>query len=179
MGDMAIRWCKRLLADSLGNLETAKQLMFFFAATHDIGKTSVIFQSKPSYPLKTPIDDYLIERLVLVGLDMPNYEEQINAKNSPHAFAGEVMLQIRGCPRSIGATIGSHHGMPSDFGDYNADNYYSSYGEHYFGRPENRQAWQRYKMSFFNLPWSKLDIPKLLIFLVFHKKHKYFTRACL
>lgn len=151
---------KRLLADSLGNLETAKQLMFFFAATHDIGKTSVIFQSKPSYPLKTPIDDYLIERLVLVGLDMPNYEEQINAKNSPHAFAGEVMLQIRGCPRSIGATIGSHHGMPSDFGDYNADNYYSSYGEHYFGRPENRQAWQKVQDEFFQFALEQAGYTK-------------------
>src|SRR5690554_1099847 len=98
---------KRLLADSLGNLETAKQLMFFFAATHDIGKTSVIFQSKPSYPTKAPIDDRLIEGLFLAGLDMPNYEDQNNSKNSPHAFAGEVMLQIRGCPRSIGATIRS------------------------------------------------------------------------
>src|SRR5690554_4826151 len=49
---------KMKLADSLSSQKIAEQLLIFFAATHDFGKTTVIFQSKPHYPSKYPIDDF-------------------------------------------------------------------------------------------------------------------------
>lgn len=139
---------KNKIADSLGSQEIAKQLLVFFAATHDLGKVTVIFQSKPHYPSKYPLDDFLIEGLSLAGLEMPAYEEQTNSKNSPHAFTGEVMLRLRGYPKSIAAVIGSHHGVPSNFEDWSVEEYYNGYKEHYLGKPEYHQAWVNVQNEF-------------------------------
>ncbi|MGI6040600.1 MAG: CRISPR-associated helicase Cas3', partial [Eubacteriales bacterium] len=154
------------LAQSLGSFETAKQLLVFFAAVHDLGKVTVIFQSKPSYPTPYPIDYDLIEKLFLAGLDMPDYSGQTDPQKTPHAMAGEIMLLTRECPKSVAVVVGSHHGKPSDF-EYTAEDYLYAYRQHYIGGKEHNHAWLSVQNEFMEFILSNSgfgefsDIPEI------------------
>ena len=103
----------------------AKKLLVFLSYTHDIGKLTVAFQDKIK-TLKTIPDDPF----------------KIN-----HAWAGEGILNYLGCPASVSAIVGAHHGMP--FCADNSRRFFSkslckNFGERLWGNDEKKwtQAWE-------------------------------------
>lgn len=88
------------------------QLVQFIGFEHDIGKATANFEVKQSYDLDKTLDDILIEKLIRAGFDGLNSDELSSPKASPHAKAGEALLERFGVSKSIGAIIGGHHGRP-------------------------------------------------------------------
>lgn len=63
---------------------------------------------------------------------------------TPHALAGEVILRYFGCPESISAIVGGHHGIPTEYDkveDQNLENPRNDIigYENYFGRTETNR----------------------------------------
>lgn len=94
--------------------EAAQKLVKFVGFAHDIGKATPAFQMKKSYDRDTALDEQLIEKLSRGGfLDLDDL--YLSSPNkSPHALAGEAILEDNGVPSAIGAIIGGHHGKPAD-----------------------------------------------------------------
>lgn len=92
--------------------EELQKLVKFLGFSHDIGKATPAFQTKPSYGGDRSLDDQLIEKLVRSGFSGLNDLSLSLAKYSPHAKAGEAILEKFGIPESVGAIIGGHHGKP-------------------------------------------------------------------
>ncbi|KRM12890.1 CRISPR-associated helicase/endonuclease Cas3 [Lentilactobacillus farraginis] len=92
--------------------EELQKLVKFLGFSHDIGKATPAFQTKPSYGGDRSLDDQLIEKLVRSGFSGLNDLSLSSAKYSPHAKAGEAILEKFGIPESVGAIIGGHHGKP-------------------------------------------------------------------
>lgn len=89
-----------------------EQLVNFVGYFHDIGKATPAFQTKPSYNRDYELDDQLIEQLLRSGFEkLAEYEPAFRSK-SPHALAGETILETSGLNTSVGAIIGAHHGKP-------------------------------------------------------------------
>jgi len=131
------------LAQSVENsIETAKRIFIFLAAIHDLGKATVVFQTRPSFPALKHIDDILIEQLILAGLGVPAFLERENPECCHHAFTGEILLLLRGCPRSIAVVVGSHHGKPSNFECPNPEKqYFNEYKRYYVGEESQQENW--------------------------------------
>lgn len=107
---------------------TMVKLVKFLGYSHDIGKATPAFQLKKSYQHDTIIDATLIEKLIQAGFTQLDQTCLPNAKLSPHAKAGEAILEGFGVPVSIGAIVGGHHGRPlsmTPFGEM--DNYPDNY----------------------------------------------------
>lgn len=94
--------------------EATQKLVKFVGFVHDIGKGTPAFQMKKSYDRDTALDEQLVEKLSRGGfLDLDNL--YLSSPNkSPHALAGEAILEDNGVPAAIGAIIGGHHGKPAD-----------------------------------------------------------------
>ncbi len=95
-----------------------KRIALFLAIFHDFGKSSLTFQAKiaeGSDELHKLHDD--------VGLCTPSADDLDlrNSKEMPHGIAGEILLLIKGCPASIAAVVGAHHGRPWENGPKTAD----------------------------------------------------------
>ncbi|HBG02792.1 MAG TPA: CRISPR-associated endonuclease Cas3'', partial [Firmicutes bacterium] len=115
------------------NEEMAKNLSGFLAATHDIGKATPVFQSKPSFYQSHDLDRELLEKLErdgFVGITK-YYGRLMNPEKTPHAIAGQVLLESYGVGSDISSIVGAHHGTPvedkseisSQLGSY-ANNYF-------------------------------------------------------
>ena len=115
------------------NEEMAKNLSGFLAATHDIGKATPVFQSKPSFYQSHDLDRELLEKLErdgFVGITK-YYGCLMNPEKTPHAIAGQVLLESYGVGSDISSIVGAHHGTPvedkseisSQLGSY-ANNYF-------------------------------------------------------
>lgn len=83
------------------------RLCRFLALTHDIGKAIPTFQAK----IGAALPDAL-ERLIASGLTAKPIGEYTCAGMLPHALASEVLLLEAGCPQSLAAIVGAHHGKP-------------------------------------------------------------------
>lgn len=111
--------------------EEFQKLIKFIGFFHDIGKATPAFQIKPSYNGDRSIDYEIIERLVRSGFTELDDLSLMSPSKSPHAEAGEAILENFGVPVSVGAIIGGHHGKPlqnipkNQINDYTA-NYYQS-----------------------------------------------------
>ncbi|WP_461224032.1 CRISPR-associated helicase Cas3' [Lacticaseibacillus suihuaensis] len=92
------------------------QLAKFLGFTHDLGKATPVFQTKRSYDFNQALDGELIERLLRVGFhDLEGLEHELTAASaSPHALAGEALLERAGVPDAIAAIVGGHHGRPAN-----------------------------------------------------------------
>ena len=93
--------------------EDIKEIAFFLSVFHDYGKTSLTFQAKiteGSQELHRLQND--------VGLYTPPIDgpELRDGKEMPHGIAGEILLLIKGCPASLAAIVGAHHGKPWEKG---------------------------------------------------------------
>lgn len=107
-----------------------KKLAIFLAAVHDIGKAIVVFQYK--------IGDKLPERksaLEASGINFNASHDKGKAKQTPHALAGEEILNLLGCPECVSAVVGSHHGVPAEnFQDLSMPKFEIAFYENYYGR---------------------------------------------
>ncbi|WP_179394519.1 CRISPR-associated helicase Cas3' [Lacticaseibacillus absianus] len=92
-----------------------RRLLKFIALAHDLGKGIAAFQRKPSYGGSQAIDHVLTEQLIragFMGLDQARIEDP---EQSPHALAGEALLERAGVPVSVAAIIGGHHGRIAEY----------------------------------------------------------------
>lgn len=101
----------QIIANGLTDKEIQK-LIKLLGFCHDIGKATPVFQIKPSYNGDRFLDDELIERLIRSGFKNLDNLVLTSPSKSPHAKAGEAILENLGVPLSIGAIIGGHHGKP-------------------------------------------------------------------
>ena len=88
-----------------------KKTALFLSLVHDIGKSTVGFQYKIAFTVQ--------ERAQLLKnyLDIPDRMDMTEIRNIPHAYAGESILIYNGCPESIAAVVGSHHGVPAELAE--------------------------------------------------------------
>lgn len=94
--------------------EEAQKLIKLVGFTHDLGKATPAFQTKQSYDRDDELDDDLKEQLEQNGFLRLEDVRLASAQKSPHARAGEAILEAFGMPSSIGAIIGGHHGKPEN-----------------------------------------------------------------
>ncbi len=153
--------------------ETIWNTALFLALFHDYGKASMAFQARileGCFELK--------RKIVSAGLDVPliSDPELRLSGELPHGAAGEVMLLINGCPASLAAVVGAHHGKPwakgTDIGldieEYLHDDPLAvykelNYGLCLWGGKSRREVWLETQKTFFNwalsvLPFESLDI---------------------
>ncbi|WP_201346629.1 CRISPR-associated endonuclease Cas3'', partial [Lactobacillus nasalidis] len=88
------------------------KLVMFLCYIHDLGKATPAFQTKESYNHDYQLDEELLNRLArrsFKGLDDLRLQ---NRGKSPHARAGEAILEKAGLNETVAAIIGGHHGKP-------------------------------------------------------------------
>lgn len=73
--------------------EAGQQLAGFLGAVHDLGKATPVFQIKKSYNGDQDLDDQLMEHLIQVGFDQLGDLILASPRESPHALAGEALLE--------------------------------------------------------------------------------------
>lgn len=136
---------RNLLQGDLTDIEIEK-LVKFVGFFHDIGKATPVFQTKISYNRDIELDNALTEKLIRSGFDNLDEFIPLDSNRTPHAIAGESLLENAGLNESIGAIIGSHHGKPADD---NFDYYYdqiSQYTSNYYQSDINeklQESWQQ------------------------------------
>lgn len=133
---------KHLLSSVLSSTEV-QQLVNFLGYIHDIGKATPAFQLKQSYIHNTDLDRNLIEKLVrngFTGLDQLNLQ---NINKTPHALAGEAILETFGLNKSVGAIIGGHHGKPQDI--LTVENIIANYTANFWQSDLNSKQQNRWK----------------------------------
>lgn len=90
-----------------------EHLIKFVGFFHDIGKATPAFQTKPSYNRDQELDSELLEKLLRHGFtDLSDFMPS-DRRKSPHAIAGETILEENGLDVSVGAIVGAHHGKPA------------------------------------------------------------------
>ncbi|AMB99969.1 CRISPR-associated helicase Cas3 [Aerococcus urinaehominis] len=93
---------------------TGRCLAEFLGAVHDLAKATPAFQVKRGYTNTPDLDSFLIEELEHFGYKGLSLKDLPSASKSPHAKAGQVLLEVFGVNRDIASIIGGHHGRPLD-----------------------------------------------------------------
>ncbi|MBR1392309.1 MAG: CRISPR-associated helicase Cas3' [Ruminococcus sp.] len=117
----------------------------FLAAVHDIGKAAVGFQYK--------ITRAVAERLSALehcGIFIPDAMDMGSVRDMPHALVGEIILNYFGCPETVSAIVGAHHGVPAQKGevqDLNCERkeikrYRNFFGDNEDGRETIENCWK-------------------------------------
>lgn len=101
---------KEYLSSSLGESET-KNLLAFLGVAHDIGKASPAFETEECSRHDKEIDTFLLNKLEKNGFTKISQFDPILSNKSKHAKLGEALLESEHLDESIGAIVGSHHGM--------------------------------------------------------------------
>lgn len=133
---------KHLIQGTLSETTNTKliKLLGFF---HDFGKATPTFQVKKSYQNDKKLDQNILNRLLsndFTDLEAFNNSLPIRQK-SPHALAGEALLEKAGLNTSIGAIIGGHHGKPTGR-FFNADDQIGTYNSNYYTTDKVNPKWQ-------------------------------------
>lgn len=114
------------------NEEEAKRLVKFLGAVHDIGKATPVFQMKENrFSSSMDLRNQLIDKLEQNGFDELEQFDLINANNSHHALASEVLLSNYGVKDDVGSIAGAHHGKPVDYKEY-LNNQIDAFPKNYF-----------------------------------------------
>lgn len=144
---------RRLVIDSLSepSEETAKQLVEFLAAVHDIAKATPAFQIKQGFANSVDLDIQLLERLERGGFTGISILKLPSPNKSHHALAGQTLLSWYGVNDDIHSIISGHHGKPIDKKWQFEEQ--SSYLENYFqdedaGSPVH-QKWKKIQVDIF------------------------------
>ena len=114
------------LCDECGGREKLFSTLKFCALVHDIGKVTVVFQSRIRDAVEfSPFAEYV---------DLPKSGSFERISETPHALASEAILLKFGCLRGIASIAGAHHGKPTaltadvcnqiEGGYKNPDNFY-------------------------------------------------------
>ena len=140
-----------------------EQLVKFVGYFHDIGKATPAFQTKPSYNRDYALDDELTEKLLQSGFEkLAEYNPSSRSK-SPHALAGETILENAGLNTFVGAIIGAHHGKTvGEF--FDSQRQFNTYTSNYLlsDGNENLQAeWQKTQQELIDYGLSVTITPPL------------------
>jgi CRISPR-associated endonuclease/helicase Cas3 len=113
--------------------QLARQLVRFLGAVHDLGKATPVFQSRPSHFSSRDLDWELLEKLEKVGFVgiTKFYDSLMNPSASPHALAGQALLESYGVSQDISSIVGAHHGIPA-VNEREVSPQLSSYTKNYF-----------------------------------------------
>ncbi|MFC6164803.1 CRISPR-associated helicase Cas3' [Lactiplantibacillus dongliensis] len=118
---------RQILRGSLSE-ERTQRLIRFVAFIHDIGKATPAFQLNRSRDGDDLLDSQVKSRLYYSGLIKEMESRLASPSKSPHALAGEAIVEHFGIPESVGAVIGGHHGKPADEApSEQIDNYTANY----------------------------------------------------
>lgn len=134
---------RAILQDEFGEEETEK-LIKFVGFFHDIGKATPAFQTEPSYNRDQEIDQELLEKLLRSGFSKLDDFYSSSRRESPHALAGEALLESNGLNDTVGAIIGGHHGKPASI---SPDDQISDYTSNYFQSDQNEKLQDQWKNS--------------------------------
>ena len=104
---------RNLFLQNMSDIDVQK-LVRFLGYIHDIGKATPAFQTKESYNHDRDLDYDLLEHLLRNGFTNLDQLHLANARRTPHALAGEAILEREGLNTSVGAIIGGHHGKPQN-----------------------------------------------------------------
>ncbi len=97
------------LCAECGGREKLFSTLKFCALVHDIGKLTIVFQSR--------IYDAVDFSPFAVCVELPKSSSLVNASDTPHALASEAILLKHGCPKGVASIAGAHHGRPSALAD--------------------------------------------------------------
>ncbi len=131
---------KNAITDGLDEV-SAEQLLVFLAAVHDLGKAIPAFQFGRSFPFHGPLDEQVHDAILFTGLPGCEPAAFFNRSVTPHALAGQLLLEAAGCNRNIASIVGAHHGKPQSY-DALVTRRISAYDYNYHLGSEGRIAWQ-------------------------------------
>lgn len=97
------------LCAECGGREKLFSTLKFCALVHDIGKLTIVFQSR--------IYDAVDFSPFADCVELPKSGSLVNASNTPHALASEAILLKLGCREGVASIAGAHHGRPSAWAD--------------------------------------------------------------
>ncbi|TPR19564.1 CRISPR-associated helicase Cas3' [Apilactobacillus timberlakei] len=165
---------RNIIKDAFKNSsdESAEQLVKFIGVTHDIGKSTPAFQLKNSYQGIKKLDEEMQKKLYYNGFLSTDFKiyPLPSPQNSPHALAGEVILEKFGVNRSIGSIIGGHHGAPVNYDKVVNDNLTNNIENYYFKTQKDNsihKKWLNIQKDLFNWALSRSgynnvdDIPQI------------------
>ncbi len=131
--------------------ESAKNLVQFLGAVHDIGKATPAFQHACGIQMSPDLDAVLWERLEREGFSDFSSLNLISAKYSHHSIAGQRLLSSFGVKEDIASIVGGHHGRPIDNMEL-CDNQ-KSFSKNYFQNENSKdpihQKWEREQRAVF------------------------------
>ncbi|WP_267202588.1 CRISPR-associated endonuclease Cas3'' [Limosilactobacillus kribbianus] len=128
---------QRIIQQDLTDDEV-ESLVKFVGYFHDIGKATPAFQTKASYNGDHELDNVLMEKLLRTGFNRLNEFSPASRRKSPHALAGETIMEQAGLDPTVGAIIGAHHGKPVDE-YFNFRRQYSTYRENYIQSDKDKK----------------------------------------
>jgi CRISPR-associated endonuclease/helicase Cas3 len=96
--------------------EIGKNLYFFLAGIHDLGKATPAFQLK-SNSFMRDWDNLVRMEQEDCGLHVKNSYCESNA--IPHALASHILLKKQGLDESLAVVLGGHHGKPPELAKLN------------------------------------------------------------
>lgn len=97
------------LCAECGGREKLFSTLKFCALVHDIGKLTIVFQSR--------IYDVVDFSPFADCVELPKSSSLGNASDTPHALASEAILLKLGCREGVASIAGAHHGRPSALAD--------------------------------------------------------------
>ena len=112
------------------NEETAKSLVQFLGAVHDLGKATPAFQRMYGATNSIDLDYILWEKIESQGFVDFTSLRLSSPRFSHHALAGQTLLTSFGVNEDIASIIGAHHGRPID--DKQMCKEQQSYPKNYF-----------------------------------------------
>lgn len=146
---------KQIIIQSLDKKdeELAKQLTGFLASIHDLGKATPSFQAKSSFFNSRDLDLVFIDKLEKVGFKDIEHLDLMCARKSPHALAGQALLESYGVSSDIGSIIGGHHGKPIDSSEtvnYQLTSYTANYFQNQDAKDSVHKKWANTQKEIFN-----------------------------
>lgn len=139
---------------------SAEQLLVFLAAVHDLGKAIPAFQFGRSFPFYGTLDEQIHDAILLTGLPGSESIGFFNRSRTPHALAGQLLLEAAGCNRNVTSIIGAHHGKPQSY-DALVNKRISAYDYNYHLGSEGRVAWQAVQQELIGYALSLADLDHL------------------
>lgn len=142
MGNLIDYWlpesAKDFITESIPK-EKLKAVAAFIGLTHDLGKSTAVFQSK----ICTQLPE-IKNKLSEWDFGLANITRFEDGKMTPHALAGYSILLKYGCPKEIGTVIGAHHGKPTD-NNVDPETQIEVFYPNYFGIGGDREKQKKQK----------------------------------